>query len=77
MIVKILKTDDRLGIKAGETYYAKRYQYDPIEKITLTKRVSDGHDPECNQYMREVAHLLQNQWMIINDDGEYVPEVSP
>lgn len=50
MKVRILKTDERLGIKAGEIYKAYRYRYDP-EKVVLDSRVPDGYDPMCTQYL--------------------------
>lgn len=56
MRVKILKTDDRLGVKEGEIYEARRYWLDP-EKITLDARIPDGYDPCCNQYSKDVLIL--------------------
>ena len=73
MRVKILETDDRLGIKAGEIYSAQRYQYDPHEKISLMAREPDGYDPECNQYKYEVAYWMQGKWMVL-EGNTYVPE---
>ena len=73
MKVKILETDDRLGIKKGEVYEAERYKYDPQEKVSLLSRVADGHNPMCNQYLSSVAFWMQNRWMVI-EDGRYVPE---
>lgn len=70
--VKILKTDERLGIVAGEVYNAERYRIDP-EKITLLSRVPDGYDPCCNQYADSVAHMLLGKWHIVVN-GVYVPE---
>ena len=74
MRVKILETDERLGVTAGEIYEAKRYRYDPQEKYELISREPDGHDPECNQYIDGVATWIQNQWMIVGSDGAFVPE---
>lgn len=73
MRVKILKTDDRLGVVEGEIYIAKRYSMDPQCKVSLVARECDGHDPECNQYIEEVAIEIQGQWMVV-EDGKYVPE---
>jgi len=60
MRVKILRTDDRLGVKAGEIYSAKRYWLDPQTKVELIAREPDGHDPCCNQYFSEVEFLTSN-----------------
>lgn len=73
MRVKNLETDDRLGISAGEIYQAKRYKYDPQEKVSLLSREPDGYDPECNQYIHNVAFWMQGQWMVVRDN-QYVPE---
>ena len=54
MEVRVIKTDERLGIKEGEIYEAKRYYLDPTEKVTLVRRVPDGYDPSCNQYFDEI-----------------------
>lgn len=56
MRVRIKETDNRLGVKAGEIYKAKRYWLDP-DKITLLAREPDGYDPCCNQYKHEVEIL--------------------
>lgn len=61
MKVRIIKTDERLGVKAGEIYEARRYRYDP-DKVSLIGRVPDGYDPGCNQYLEEVHHFLGGQW---------------
>lgn len=55
MKVKILRTDERLGVKAGEVYEARRYKYDPTGKIELISREGDGYTPQCTQYMSEIA----------------------
>tara|TARA_B100000929_G_scaffold287512_1_gene274336 strand:- start:2391 stop:2618 length:228 start_codon:yes stop_codon:yes gene_type:complete len=67
MKVKILKTDKRLGIKAGEIYEAERYHMEPQTKVTLLSRVPDGYDPCCNQYIHEIAMLIKNDWHIVVD----------
>lgn len=73
MRVKILETDERLGIKKGEIYTAQRYHYDPTEKVSLLARESDGYNPECNQYFDGLAFWMQEQWMVVQN-GKYVPE---
>lgn len=49
-IVEILETDHQLGLTAGEEYAAIRYWVDPASKVTLLRRIPDGHNPECTQY---------------------------
>ncbi|MBA7556406.1 hypothetical protein ES705_49114 [subsurface metagenome] len=56
MIVQLLEDDPRFKLKKGEIFEAQVYQLDP-EKITLLKRLSDGFDPECNQYRESVKIL--------------------
>jgi len=73
MRIRILETDKRLGVKKGEIYKARRYHYDPQEKVTLLGREPDGYDPECNQYINEVAFWIDNQWMCVVD-GQYIKE---
>lgn len=75
MKIKILKTDKRLGVKAGEIYKSQRYPLDPQSKVTLLGREPDGYDPSCNQYIFEVAHWIAGQWMVI-ENNQYVPEVA-
>ncbi|NWN87094.1 MAG: hypothetical protein HLX51_00905 [Micrococcaceae bacterium] len=53
-IVKMLHDDDHIGVKAGEEYAAIRYWLDPSSKVTLLRRISDGWNPECNQYLHAV-----------------------
>lgn len=73
MKIMILHDDERIGVKAGEIYEAKRYKYDPHEKYDLIGRVPDGHDPECTQYISSVATLICQEWMTVSDSGAYVP----
>ena len=75
MKIKILETNKRLGVVAGEVYQAKRYHMDPTEKYELLGREPDGHDPECSQYINEVATWIQKQWMVVDDSGRYVPHL--
>lgn len=70
MKVMVLKTDERLGIKAGEVYEAQRYRYD-FGKWTLLSRVLDGYDPSCNQYGNEIAFLIRGIWHVV-DGGIFV-----
>ena len=72
MRVKLLEDDERFKLKAGDTFKAERYKYDPREKVTLLSRESDGFIPECNQYIHSVAFWMQGQWMAVRDNV-YVP----
>lgn len=51
--VRILKTDDHIGVTEGEVYEATSYWLDP-DKVTLLARVPDGWNPECNEYRHNV-----------------------
>lgn len=57
MIVEILKSCKHTGVKKGEQYHAIRYWIDPMEKVTLQKRIPDGHDPQCNEYLSNVKRI--------------------
>lgn len=57
MKVKVLKTDNRLGIIKGETYKATPYYLDPSSKVVLEERIPDGYEPMCTQYRDEVEIL--------------------
>lgn len=57
ILVRIKKTDKRLGIKKDEVYVAQSYSLDPSEKCTLLHRIPDMYDPLCNQYWEEVFVL--------------------
>lgn len=72
MIVKILKDDASVGVFAGETYKARRYDE---SKCSLLERISDGYIPECNQYKHNLAFLISDVWMVIKD-GRYIPEAT-
>ncbi len=71
MRVKILKTDNRIGVKKGEIYQATGYKFDP-EKMTLLSRIPDGYDPECNEYKHNLAFYINKAWMVIDNSGKYV-----
>ena len=72
MQVKIIETDERLGVKEGEIYEAKRYRFDPHEKVELIGRIPDGYDPMCTQYIEGVLHLIHGVWHKV-ECGRYVP----
>lgn len=74
MQIMILTTDNRLGVKAGEVYEARRYQYDPHEKYSLIARIPDGYDPGCNQYIDGVATKVMGVWCRVVDGAfEEIP----
>ena len=74
MKVKILKSDKRLGIEKGDIFNAEKYKYDN-EKVSLLSRESDGFDPECNEYVHNLAFWMQDQWMVL-DGNRYVVETN-
>lgn len=53
-IVRIIKGDPRFGTRDGDEFEAIRYWLDPRDKWTLLRRVSDGFDPDCNEYASNV-----------------------
>lgn len=53
-IVRVLTDDPGFGVSAGDEFEAVRYWLDPREKWTLLRRLSDGFDPECNQYAHDI-----------------------
>lgn len=67
MQVLILKTEQRLGVKAGEVYEASTYRYDP-EKVSLDGRVPDGYDPGCNQYKSSIGVKIRGSWHKVVDN---------
>jgi len=74
MRVKVLETNERLGVKEGEIYSAKRYWLDPQSKVTLLAREPDGYNPECNQYVSEIAIWMHpGEWMVVRNNV-FVPE---
>lgn len=60
MIVEILKSDERTGVKKGQIYEAKRYWLGPNSKVTLLRRLTKkdrrpiGKEPNCNEYFHNV-----------------------
>lgn len=73
MRVKVLESDERLGVSAGEIYDAQRYWLDPHDKVTLLAREPDGYDPCCNQYKHQVAFWVDGQWCVLRGN-QFVPE---
>lgn len=56
-VVRISKTDERLGVREGEEYAAIAYWLDPGAKVTLLRRIPDGYDPSCNQYSTDAEFV--------------------
>lgn len=54
--VRMKRDDPRFGLDAGDLLLVTRYWLDP-NKVTVIRRVSDGFDPECNQYSRDVEFV--------------------
>jgi hypothetical protein len=55
-VVRIKADDEHIGVRAGEEYVAAPYWLDN-GKVTLLRRLSDGHDPECNEYVEKVEYV--------------------
>ncbi|KJJ60022.1 hypothetical protein NG01_04385 [Corynebacterium diphtheriae] len=55
-LVKLKKSNDRLGIQQGEVYFAPTYFYDH-GKVVLFRRYPDGYDPECTEYKENIEHV--------------------
>jgi hypothetical protein len=52
----MLRADDsRFGLAAGDIVRTLRYPWDT--KVSVLFRESDGFEPECSQYLRDVAFL--------------------
>ena len=56
-VVRIAKTDERLGVREGEEYAAIVYWLDPGAKVSLLRRIPDGYDPSCNQYSTDAEFV--------------------
>jgi hypothetical protein len=59
IIVELLKDEPRFKIKKGELFEAKTYALDPMVKVTLIRRISDGFIPDCNEYRHNVKILYR------------------
>lgn len=54
-VVRLIEDDTRFGLFAGDELLVHLYPYD--SKVTVICRISDGFDPECNQYMNAVEYV--------------------
>lgn len=52
--------DERFGLVAGDIVRCINYPYDA--KVSVLFREWDGYDPECNQYVHNVAFLGFVPW---------------
>jgi len=57
MIVRLKEDDERFKMKKGDVLEVRPYQYDPHEKLTVIRRLSDDFDPCCNVYRSDVEVL--------------------
>jgi len=57
MLARVKKDDPRFGLMAGDILEITYCDWDPGEKWTVIRRVSDGFDPQCNIYKSEVEIL--------------------
>lgn len=55
MIYRLLKDDPRFGLKKDDLLICVNYPYDA--KVTILRRLSDGYDPSCNQYIQDVEFI--------------------
>jgi hypothetical protein len=54
-VVRMIAADPRMGLDAGDELLVQKYRYD--SKVTVLRRISDGYDPECNQYSGAVEFV--------------------
>lgn len=64
MIVAMREDDPRFKLAKGDLLLCEKYPYDA--KVTILHRLSDGYDPECNQYIPDVRFVAFA--------NEYTPE---
>lgn len=55
MVFELRQDDDRFNLSKGDRLLCINYPYD--SKVTVLRRLSDGFDPECNQYMQSVQFI--------------------
>lgn len=60
MRVQITKGNEKFKVKAGDTFTAERYRYDP-DKVSLLRRESDGFEPQCNWYKDSLIFIPKTQ----------------
>ena len=55
MVYRLKADDGRFGLQAGDELVCVKYPYDA--KVTVLRRLSDGFDPGCNQYLADVEWI--------------------
>jgi hypothetical protein len=55
MIFEMREDDERFGLKKGDVLLCIDYPLDA--KVTVLRRLSDGYDPRCNQYIESVKFI--------------------
>lgn len=55
MVYRLKTDDERFKLNAGDELVCVNYPLDA--KVTVLYRISDGFDPECNQYMADVEFI--------------------
>ena len=55
MVFELRSDDPRFKLSAGDRLLCIKYPYDA--KVTVLRRISDGFDPECNQYLNDVKFI--------------------
>lgn len=63
-VVRLLADDPRFGLNAGDELLVQKYPWDA--KVTVLRRVSDGFDPECNQYLSAVEYVRVAEHELVN-----------
>lgn len=63
-VVRLLADDPRFGLNAGDELLVMNYPYDA--KVTVLRRISDGFDPECNQYLSAVEYVRVNEHEMVS-----------
>ena len=65
MLVEILETDKKTGVKKGQIYQAERYFLDPANKVVLVKRFTKkdrkpiSKKPNCTEYLSNIK-IIKN-----------------
>jgi hypothetical protein len=63
-LYELINDDDGVDLKAGDLLLCEPYDLDPA-KVTVICRLTDGYDPQCNQYRSAVLPIP----MITGTDG--------
>lgn len=55
MIFRLKQDDPLFGLPEGDELLCINYQYDAEARVL--RRISDGYDPQCNQYTTNVGFV--------------------